>query len=193
MKKILYFLFILLGLPIFAQETIQISWEASTDNVGVAGYNVWVDEILEGTTTDLFYELQLNPGTYSITVTAFDAAGNESDYSIPLVIRSKDIISPTIPTNLKMTIYPNPSLGQFRLLLEGDEINSNILARIYNVNGRIIYERMLPDKINTPYEEQFNLDIEDGLYVLALLKNNERLAQTKLIISKTNKYNSFSL
>lgn len=56
------------------------SWTASTDNVGVAGYQVFVDGSPVGTTTNLsFGHTGLSPSTqYSVTVTAYDAAGNNS-------------------------------------------------------------------------------------------------------------------
>ena len=62
------------------QTTTDLSWTASTDNVGVTGYNVYVDGNLDGTTTGLSYTVTgLTASTsYSMTVTAEDAAGNES-------------------------------------------------------------------------------------------------------------------
>lgn len=66
-------------------QTIQLTWAASTDNLGVVGYNVLRDErqvasVRDGTTSLL--DLQLEPGTtYTYQVRAFDAAGNESELS----------------------------------------------------------------------------------------------------------------
>ncbi|NUR58835.1 MAG: cellulase family glycosylhydrolase, partial [Catenulispora sp.] len=60
-----------------------LSWTASTDNVGVAGYNVYRGTSLVGTsTTTSFTDTGLTPATaYSYTVKAFDAAGNVSPAS----------------------------------------------------------------------------------------------------------------
>lgn len=60
--------------------TGTVTWTASTDNVGVAGYQVFVDGSPVDTTTSLSYGLTgLSPSTqYSVTVTAYDAAGNNS-------------------------------------------------------------------------------------------------------------------
>jgi hypothetical protein len=66
-------------------QTIRLMWVASTDNVGVVGYNILRDggqiaSQRDGTTT--FLDAQLNPGTtYTYQVRAFDAAGNESGLS----------------------------------------------------------------------------------------------------------------
>lgn len=58
-----------------------ISWNASTDNVGVTGYNIAVDGVLVANISGTSYNLVgLNPLTsYLVSVTAQDAAGNESD------------------------------------------------------------------------------------------------------------------
>ena len=60
-----------------------LSWTASTDNVGVTGYNVYRGSALVGTTTTTSYtDGGLTPATaYSYTVKAFDAAGNVSPAS----------------------------------------------------------------------------------------------------------------
>jgi hypothetical protein len=68
------------------KNEIDVSWDASTDNVGVTGYHVFANsvpqpEVTDGTSTTL---LGLEPSTlYSITVAAFDAAGNTSAESTP--------------------------------------------------------------------------------------------------------------
>jgi hypothetical protein len=60
--------------------TTDLSWNASTDNVGVTGYNVYVDGGNIGTVTGTAANITgLSPSTtYAMQVTAVDAAGNES-------------------------------------------------------------------------------------------------------------------
>ena len=62
------------------QTTTDLSWTASTDNVAVTGYNIYVDGSLAGSTTALSTTVSgLIPSTtYNMGVTAIDAAGNES-------------------------------------------------------------------------------------------------------------------
>jgi chitodextrinase len=62
------------------QSSIAVGWNASTDSVGVAGYNVYRNDSRVGTTTDTSYTLSgLACGTtYTLGVDAFDAAGNVS-------------------------------------------------------------------------------------------------------------------
>ena len=62
---------------------INLSWTASTDNVGVTGYQVFRDFVQIATTTTTNYSnTGLTPSTsYAYTVKAFDAAGNVSGSS----------------------------------------------------------------------------------------------------------------
>ncbi|UEM46534.1 minor tail protein [Mycobacterium phage JuicyJay] len=68
-------------------STINVTWEASTDNVGVTGYEVRIDGGTPVAKTGLSHTFtDLEPETeYSIDVRAKDAAGNWSDWSEPLV------------------------------------------------------------------------------------------------------------
>lgn len=72
--------------------TINISWTASTDNVGVVGYKVYRDGVQAGTVTSTsFADKNLMPNSeYTYTVSAFDAVGNVSKLSSPLVAKTED-------------------------------------------------------------------------------------------------------
>ena len=70
--------------------SIGVSWNASTDNVGVTGYEVFVDSVLNQTvtsTTATILGLSSNT-TYDIQVRAKDGAGNESGFSNLLQVRT---------------------------------------------------------------------------------------------------------
>jgi chitodextrinase len=61
-------------------SSVSLGWTASTDNVGVAGYNVYVDGVLSSTTSSSAYtvSLLLCGTTHTFGVKAFDQAGNLS-------------------------------------------------------------------------------------------------------------------
>jgi chitodextrinase len=63
-----------------SQTTIDLTWTASTDNVGVAGYLIYRDGVQVATSaTNGYSDTGLAAGTtYSYTVSAYDAAGNAS-------------------------------------------------------------------------------------------------------------------
>ena len=86
--------------------TATISWSPSTDDVGVAGYNIFRDGTEVGTVagdTTLFSDTGLSAGTsYSYTLNAFDAAGNVTTSSSPLAVKTNalfngDIVAPSAP------------------------------------------------------------------------------------------------
>jgi chitodextrinase len=76
-----------LSSPSKTSSSVSLSWTASTDNVGVTGYEVYKGSTLAGTTTSTtsFNVTGLSPSTaYSFTVKAKDAAGNVSAASSAL-------------------------------------------------------------------------------------------------------------
>jgi len=64
-------------------SSVTLSWTASTDDTKVTGYRIYRDGQQVGTSTGVSYsDTGLQPLTqYSYTVTAIDAAGNESPKS----------------------------------------------------------------------------------------------------------------
>jgi chitodextrinase len=68
---------------VVSPTAINVTWTASADNVGVAGYQVYRNGILVGTPDGLSYADTglASSTTYSYTVTAYDTAGNVSAQS----------------------------------------------------------------------------------------------------------------
>ncbi len=91
--------------------TASLSWTASTDNVGVTGYDIYRGTTLAGTsTTTTFTDTGLTANTsYTYTVKARDAAQNVSPASNQVTATTKDGGSgddktpPTAPTGLTVT------------------------------------------------------------------------------------------
>ena len=90
-----------------SSSQITLSWSASTDNIGVAGYRVFRDgQQISTTATTSYADSALSPSTaYSYTVSAYDAAGNVSAQTgailaTTLTDQVPDIQAPTTPTNL---------------------------------------------------------------------------------------------
>ena len=67
---------------------ISLSWTAATDNVGVAGYQLYRDgSLIRSTPSTSYSDSGLSASTaYSYTVAAFDYANNVSAQSAPLVV-----------------------------------------------------------------------------------------------------------
>jgi hypothetical protein len=89
--------------------TINLSWDASTDNVGVVGYQVFRDGgavAIATVSTTNFSDTGLGVGsTHTYTVKAIDAANNTSGASntITASTQGNDVTPPTVPTALTAT------------------------------------------------------------------------------------------
>ena len=89
-----------------SMTTIDLTWAASTDNVGVAGYRVFRNGTQVGTTSATTYsDTGLTKSTaYSYTVLAYDAAGNPSAQTAPVSVTTlNDTTAPSVPTGLSGT------------------------------------------------------------------------------------------
>ena len=90
---------------------VSLSWGASVDDNGVAGYTVYRNGSVVGRATGTTYQDSgLNPGaSYSYTIAAQDAAGNLSgpsqavNVTLPLIA---DTTPPSVPRNLKASSKP---------------------------------------------------------------------------------------
>ncbi len=89
------------GLSATAVSSSQIilSWSASTDNIGVAGYKVYRGGSQIATVTGTTYnDTGLSPSTtYTYTVSAYDAAGNVSGQSSPTSATTTALLDTTPP------------------------------------------------------------------------------------------------
>jgi chitodextrinase len=109
------------GLTASASSATQVdlSWQASTDNVGVAGYTIYRDNAVLDTVSGsmLNYTDSTVTGsmTYTYNVDAFDAAGNYSAQSSPV-----SVTTPAIPSSMTFDVsadtyvnaaYPDSNYG----------------------------------------------------------------------------------
>ena len=76
-------------------QQVTVTWQASTDNVGVTGYRVYRDGTAIADTpagTLVYIDTSVSPASnYTYTVSAFDAAGNFSDQSATAGVRVPEI------------------------------------------------------------------------------------------------------
>jgi chitodextrinase len=88
-------------------SSVSLGWTASTDNVGVVGYDIYQDSILVGKTSSASYAASgLGCGTsHTFSIDAYDAAGNHSGKVSVSGTASActDTQAPTAPTSLVST------------------------------------------------------------------------------------------
>ncbi len=118
--------------------TATLSWNASSDNVSVTGYTIYKDSTLVGSTNGntVTYALTgLTPNTsYSYTVRALDAAGNESTSSNVASFQTSapqpDTEPPTAPAQLSASDITSTSV---KLSWKASTDNVGVTGyRIYN-------------------------------------------------------------
>jgi fibronectin type 3 domain-containing protein len=80
----------------FDQTLVQVLWNPTTDNVGVAGYNLFRNGTQLYTSSQVNYtDTSVSPSTtYSYQVQAFDAVGNLSPLSAPASVTTLSLVAP---------------------------------------------------------------------------------------------------
>ena len=117
------------------ETTAKVTWDEASDNVGVVGYNVYVneskvnDELVTGTEYDLTGLAEETE--YTVTVTAVDAAGNESARSEAATFtteKAKDMEAPTVPSGVTVT-----DITETRATVSWEASTDNVEVAGYNV------------------------------------------------------------
>ena len=116
------------------ETSTDLSWDASTDNVGVTGYKIYQDGVNVLTVSSISSTVNgLSGGiTYAFTVSALDAAGNESTTS-----NSVNVTTPNIDT----TPPSAPSvLVASNTTVTSTDLNWNVSTDDVAVTGYNIYQ-----------------------------------------------------
>jgi len=119
---------------------VDLSWTASTDDVGVAGYRVYRNGALVGTSATTSYaDTAAQPSTsYSYYALAYDAAGNTSTPSNTASVTTPaipDTTPPSAPSGLAATV---PSATEVDLSWTASTDNVGVAGyRIYR-NGALV-------------------------------------------------------
>lgn len=92
----------LLSVGTVTSSEVDLSWTTATDNVGVAGYQIYDGTTMLASTTATSFALAAQPSTtYALTVRAVDAAGNVSASSNSAALTTP---APTTYTDVPATI-----------------------------------------------------------------------------------------
>ena len=91
---------------------VTIAWTPTTDNVGVAGYNIYRNNVnVAQSALPTYRDTGLISGaTYTYSLSAFDAQGNVSPLSPALTVTTINLTLPTVPTNLKASAITQNSI-----------------------------------------------------------------------------------
>jgi chitodextrinase len=135
-----------------SSSAINLTWTASTDNVGVTGYKIYRGGTQVGTSaTNSYSDTGLTASTqYTYTVSAYDAAGNNSaqssSASATTQAASGDTTPPTVPTNLSASAISSSAIN-----LTWTASTDNVGVTGYNIyrGGSLIATSSLTSYFNT--------------------------------------------
>lgn len=157
-----------------SERSISLIWNASSDNVSVAGYHIMANGLRRGTSSSNSFQMtQLNPGIeYKISVSAYDAAGSESPPSNQIIINTinPDItVRPTMPEIELVDINKNSNsvdavsevksfgyieLQDYGILIaeESDDILNGSVFYGLPDNTSIINDKRVLDRLEVMYD-----------------------------------------
>src|SRR3989344_1096945 len=120
---------------ITASTSVTLAWTASTDNVGIMGYDIYRDDSLIASTTETaFVDMTVSVGhTYIYSVRAYDAALNVSESSVPLTVSVPDRTVPTAPSALSISSVPDIRRIDLTWLASSD--NVGVVGYVVYKNG----------------------------------------------------------
>jgi chitodextrinase len=132
---------------------VDLSWTASTDNVGVSGYRIYRNGAVVGTSpTAAYADTSVQPATlYSYYAVAYDAAGNSSAASNTVTATTPpapDTVPPSAPSGLVATApssteadlmwtasTDNVGVAGYRVYRNGALLGSSVAAAYTDTNG----------------------------------------------------------
>ncbi|WFE29449.1 cellulose binding domain-containing protein [Solwaraspora sp. WMMD791] len=113
----------------FENQQLNLRWDASTDNRGVVGYDIFSHSGQLATTTGTSHTMPPPPpGVFVFGVRAVDAAGNSSPFAIITIGDVPDDEPPTAPSRLRLT---GPRDGHYQITW--DPSDDNVLVAGYEV------------------------------------------------------------
>ncbi|MEJ6664208.1 MAG: M4 family metallopeptidase [Flavobacteriaceae bacterium] len=115
--------------------SFDVSWSASTDNVGVTGYRIYLDGQALGTTSNTNYTVNnLSASTvYNVQVSAYDAMDNESGLSQALAVTTND------PPDTQAPSAPQ-ALGAINITTTGMTLQWNASSDNVAVTGYTLFQ-----------------------------------------------------
>jgi chitodextrinase len=116
-----------------SSSSVVLSWQPSTDNVGVVGYYISRNGVRIQTTNPItgtsYTDSGLNPGqNYTYTVSAYDASQNVSNAAPIQVTTIYDITPPSVPTRVVAT-----AISPSEIDLAWQSSTDNIAVSGYNI------------------------------------------------------------
>ena len=176
------------------KHKVALTWSASTDNVGVVGYNVFRNGVQLNTAllTAMTYLAERPTGrdVYEFTVKAVDAAGNISPTSNVERVQNGQagdnsqafnaalLNTSDLESAESITVYPNPTSGNIKVNVSSSQ-NGKISIAVYSASGLLV--KSLSDVKAGDFERELALQgLSAGTYIVRVTVNS--FVQSKTII-----------
>ena len=202
------------------ETTAKLTWSEATDNVGVAGYNVYVneakvnEELVAGTE---FALTDLTEATeYTVRVSAVDAAGNESARSEATIFTTLESEKPApekpaAPTNVKISeikhtkalvtwdpVLARAAVEGYNVYLDGEKVNATPVKETrYELTGLKVgtkYNVAVTAVNEEGTESEITEEVEETFITLAdMEKLNNTAEEAKKALEEKEKYTEESL
>ncbi len=118
-------------------KSIDLSWNAATDNVEVTSYDIYVNnELANNTTNTTFSYTNLAPNTsYEFKVLAKDIANNTSEFSNVITSSTlEDVTPPTVPENITIA---NETTNSFVISWQASSDDTQVSKYEIYLNGSL--------------------------------------------------------
>ena len=202
------------------ETTAKLTWNEATDNVGVAGYNVYVneakvnEELVAGTE---FALTDLTEATeYTVRVSAVDAAGNESARSEATTFTTLESEKPApekpaAPINVKSSeikhtkalvtwdsVLARAAVEGYNVYLDGEKVNATPVKETrYELTGLKVgtkYNVAVTAVNEEGTESEITEEVEETFITLAdMEKLNNTAEDAKKALEEKEKYTEESL
>jgi chitodextrinase len=120
-------------------SSINISWSASSDNIGVTGYNIYVDDVLTAQTASSITNTTISNlstnTSYNFAVIAKDLINNRSTSATLTGKTLEDTQAPTIPADL---VVSNETDSSFEVSWQGATDNNVVTGYEVYVDNSLI-------------------------------------------------------
>ena len=127
------------------------------------------NSILPGATQQ-YYTTNKLPGSYSVETTDFEGCVNGSNVISAIGLKS-------------LTLFPNPAAVSFTLSLN-DPTAGNAVVSVLNSNGIKMMEFQTPNSEIGLRKEIPVSNLEEGIYVVQVMLNQQILYSTKMVVKK---------
>jgi len=123
----------------------------------------------------------LNPGTtYNFYVKSVCSAGSESTWAaVQFTTTGSGTYVKNIDENTNLSIYPNPTNGQFTINATFDSYK-NITVEMFDLTGKVILTRIM-NNVNGINENISLENVSKGIYYVKI-EGNDFVKQTKVIV-----------